>query len=87
MKELDNLEFTQTVRCYWGAFDSASQRVLDNQDAVLKEILKKEPEAHVTYFPVEEQYVVHVWARELSGYHQTRGAALADAYRKLYEHR
>lgn len=38
MKALDHLEFTQGVRCYNGAYDSASQRVLDNREAVLKAI-------------------------------------------------
>lgn len=80
---MDNLEFTAPVRCYNGAFDSASQRVLDAQDAALALIRTVEPEAHVTYFPVEQQYVVHVWGRELSAYAPTRGAALTDALRRL----
>lgn len=85
MINLDNLEFTAPVRCYWGALDSASQRVLDNQNAVLAAIREVEPEAHVTYFPMEGEWVVHVWGRPLSGYRQTKGAALAEAYRNLFD--
>ena len=42
MKALDHLEFTQVVRCYNGAYDSASQRVLDNQKAVLAAVCEVE---------------------------------------------
>lgn len=80
---LDSLEFTAPVKCYNGAFDSKSQQVLDAQDEVLRLVQQKEPRAHVTYFPGEEEFVVHVLGRQLSAYHKTRGAALADAFRRL----
>ncbi len=75
---MSSLEFTQPIRCYYGSFDSASQRVVDAQAAALAEIRQREPEAHVTYHS-PDGFVVHVWGRPLSGYHQTRGAALAEA--------
>lgn len=71
------------VRCYWGAYDSASQAALDAQDKALRIIKTKEPEAHVTYFPVEHEYQVHAWGRPLSGFHSTRAAALWDALERL----
>lgn len=80
----EKLEFRTTVRCYDGAFDSKSQAVLNERTRVMKLIRQKEPEAHATYFPVEEEYVIHVWGRDISGYHKSYGAALYDAYTKLY---
>lgn len=84
------LEFTRPVRCYNGAFDSASQRVLDNRKAVLNAIRKVEPDAHASYFAVgpvdtdeSEVYMVHVWGRPLSGYHKSMGAALIEAHRNV----
>lgn len=57
---------------------------IERQQIVLAKIREREPEAHVTFFPVERQFVVHVWGRELSGYHPSRAAALVDAYHRLY---
>lgn len=82
MSDLE-LEFTQPVRCYDGAFDSASQRVLDNQDALLAKIREREPEAHVTYFPAEGRHQVHVWGRPLSNMRSSRGSALLEAFQVL----
>lgn len=79
--DLDNLEFVHVVRCYWGAYDSKTQRVIDNQNACLAAIRATEPEARVTYFPMEEVWQVHVWGRPLSGYRASKGSALAEAYR------
>jgi hypothetical protein len=84
---MTNLEFTQPIRCYDGAFDSASQRVLDAQAEALKRIREVEPDAICTYFPSESQYVVHAWGRTISAYCSTRGSALADALEKLHEPR
>lgn len=78
------LDFTKTVRCYNGAFDSASQRVLNDRDTLLKEIQKAVPEARVTYHPGDEEYVVHVWGRPLSGYHKTYAAALLEAFNNVF---
>lgn len=85
MKALDHLEFTQGVRCYNGAYDSASQRVLDNREAVLKAIREVEPEAHCAFHHGSEEFVVHVWGRPLSGYHKTKGAALTEAYHNTHK--
>lgn len=80
----EDLTLPNFIRCYDGVYDSATQRVLDRQEEALRQIQEREPGAHVTYFPVEERYVVHVWGRNISGYHTTRGGALADAYGRLY---
>lgn len=77
------LEFTQPIRCYNGAFDTASQRILDAQDGALTAIRRTEPKAHVTFFPMEEEWVVHVYGRQLSSYHKSKGSALADALERL----
>jgi ABC-type sugar transport system ATPase subunit len=36
-------------------------------EAKMKKLKKLHPEAHVTYFPVEQRYLVHIWGRQLSG--------------------
>lgn len=77
------LEFTAPIRCYDGAYDSASQRVLDAQEEALCRIRLKEPEAWVTYHPAEGTFVVHVCGRPLSDYCDTKGSALADALRRI----
>lgn len=82
--DFQELEFTSPIKCYNGAFDSKTQRVMEAQDRTLKLIRSKEPGAWVTYFPLEEQYIVHVYGRELSCYTSTRGSALADAYNRLF---
>lgn len=73
------LEFTAVVRCYNGAFDGASQRVLDARAEVMAAIREVEPKAHVTYFPVEGTWQVHVWGRALSAHSASMGVALLDA--------
>lgn len=78
-----DLEFSKPISCYNGCFDDATQRILNNQVLALELIRTKEPEAHVTYFPMEEEYVVHVWGKEISKYHKTIGSALKDAMMKL----
>lgn len=78
-----DLEFTRSIRCYNGAFDSETQRVLDNQKRALDMIRTKEPEAHVTHFPMEGGWCVHVWGRELSSFCNTKGAALYSAMFRL----
>lgn len=79
------LALPASIKCYNSCYDSATQRVLDEQEKILGAIKRIEPDAHVTYFPVEGQHVVHVYGRELSGYHSTRGAAIADAYNRMFQ--
>jgi hypothetical protein len=70
------------MRCYNGCPDSDLQTLLDNREQLLNRVRQYEPEAWVTYhFP--SGVVVHVWGRELSGYHSTTEAALLDALNKL----
>ena len=84
MIDSQSLELPNFIRYYDGAFDSKTQAALDRQDQVLEKIQTVEPEALTCYFPMEEQYVVHVYGRKLSGYHSTRAQALADAYNRLF---
>jgi len=81
---LDKMTLRGGVKCYGGCFDSASSRVFKELDRVLKLIKIREPEAHVTYFPVEEYYTVHVWGRSISGEFTNLSGALYDAYCRLY---
>lgn len=85
--DIPDLELPRNIRCYNGCYDSTTQRQLDRQSEVLDLIKRKEPEAHVTYYPVEEEYLVHVWGRPLSGYHKTSAGALTDAYWRLHPER
>lgn len=80
---MPQLEFTAPIRCYDGAYDSATQCVINAQAEALRQIRLKEPEAWVTYHPAEGTFVVHVWGRPLSDYCDTKGSALADALRRL----
>ena len=82
MGDID-LEIRWPVRCYNGCYDSATQRVFDRQDDVLKFIQSKVPDAHCTYFPAEGYHMVHVWGWPISGAMPTRGSALADAVTQL----
>jgi len=86
MEKIDpaDLEFNHPIRCYDGVLDSISQRIVDRREFILNEIRKLEPDAHVTFFPIESQYVVHVFGRELSKYDSSKGAVLADAYNRLF---
>lgn len=79
----EDLEVTGPVQCYNGCFDSATQQVLDRQEEAMAWVRKHEPDAHVTYFATEEQYLVHVYGRPLSAYAKTRGAAIHDACQRL----
>lgn len=84
MIDLSRLEVVGPVSCYNGCYDSKTQRALNAQEEVLKAIKTKEPEAHITYFPLEQQFQVHAWGRPLSGFFSTRAAAISDAYTKLF---
>jgi hypothetical protein len=77
------LEFSGTIKCYNGAFDSASQRVINNRAKVLEAIRKVEPEAHITFHYGSEIWIVHVWGKSISGEHKYYGNALLDACDKL----
>lgn len=80
-----DLDFTQQIRCYNGAFDSTSQRVIDAQEKAMLKIRTVEPEAHVTYtHGIDGGYTIHVWGRELSAYHSTYGGALREVLDKLF---
>lgn len=71
------------MRCYNGCPDDEMQAMLNRIEALKKEVRKFEPEAHVTFHAPHGGSaggcVVHVWGRELSGYHPSTEAALQDA--------
>lgn len=71
------------TRCYNGCWDSKTQQQFDREDRVLARIKEVEPEANVCYYPVEDECVVHVWGRPLSGHRSSRLDALLDAAQKL----
>ena len=56
---LENLTINHQVKCYWGAFDSKTERVMKNQDDALKLIQTIHPNAKTCYFPVEGTYDLH----------------------------
>lgn len=78
-----DLEITWPVRCYDGCYDSRTQAMFDKQDAAMKLIQSKVPDAHCTYFPAEGYHMVHVWGWPISGECRTRGRAITDAMREL----
>lgn len=80
MKQLPELEFSQGIRCYNGAYDSESQRIINNRNTVMAEIKELIPEAHLVYFPGEEKHQVWVKNRPLTEEFSSAGAALAAAY-------
>lgn len=84
MDRIESLEFTHPVSCYNGCYDSKTQRVLDEQERVLRLIQRLEPEAHTTYFPMEGKTMVHVWGRDISGLCSSRGSAILSAYNRIY---
>lgn len=53
----DNLFITWGVKCYWGAFDSKTERVHQFRDRAMKLVKVVWPEAHVTYYPAGSFYI------------------------------
>lgn len=64
------------MRCYNGAWDSEAQALFKEHDRLMTEIRKIEPEAHCTYHPTLDCFVIHVWGRELGPYRRTKLDAL-----------
>lgn len=71
------------MRCYNGAWDSKSLALFAEHDRLMDEIKQVEPDAHCTYFPVEQEFQVHVFGRQLSAQRPTKLAALQDAKLQL----
>lgn len=79
----EDLEFMQHIRCYYGAYDSASQRVIDNQARALKMLSKAcEDEIACTFHSAPDVYCVHSWGKIMAE-GSTRGAAIANAMEKM----
>jgi hypothetical protein len=57
--QYEDLIISHGVKCYWGAFDSKTQRVIDNQEKALKLIRTVHPNAKTCYFPVDGYYNLH----------------------------
>ena len=57
-------------------------------DDLLLKMREKEPEAIVTFhpmaFPMEHQYIVHVWGKPLGDFKATKEEALKSAIDNLY---
>lgn len=66
------------MRCYNGAWDSEATSLFKRQDELLARVRAKEPEAHCTYFPMEQRFQVHAWGRPLSGMCVSQIAALEE---------
>ena len=71
------------MRCYDGCWDSEATALFAKQDLLLSKIRKIEPEAHCTYFPSEGVFQVHKWGEPISGFYQSKVAALESACAKL----
>jgi hypothetical protein len=46
---------------------------------LMKLLREKFPEAHLTYFPVEQKYLCHVWGKPLGGMFSNSVDAIRDA--------
>lgn len=73
------------MRCYDGAWDSAGKALIEERERHLRRIRRVHPDAVCTYFPMEGEYQVHVWGKELSGFQPTRLAALREAFQRLLQ--
>lgn len=71
------------MRCYNGAWDDEANAMFVEQDRLMNEIRKIEPEAHCTLFPGEDEFQIHVWGVPLSSFHKSRIAALREALERL----
>lgn len=67
------------MRIYNGCPGSELQEKLDKETALLSEIVSLEPEAHCTYYPIEELYRVHKWGNPISKFHSSKIDALNGA--------
>lgn len=66
-------------RVYNGCLSDDLQAVFDRQNSLMEEILKINPNACCTYFPVENVYQVHEWGKPISQAHKNKIDALMDA--------
>ena len=81
------------MRLYNGAPDSELKAKWDAQDDARKRLLEADPNARITWFPVEEGYVVWRWVTRpdgsryiediLPGFHRNDIVAINEAIRVL----
>jgi hypothetical protein len=67
------------MRCYNGCWDSEATTLFAKQDKLMAELRKVEPEAYCTYFPMEGQFMVHVFGKPLSDLNSSKLGALQEA--------
>lgn len=70
-------------RCYDGCPDTALQAKYDIENLIMQEIKKKEPRAHITFFPVENSYQVHVWGKDIGKMFASKKDTLMSALEEL----
>lgn len=70
-------------RVYNRCLSDDLQAVFDYQNSLMEKILKINPDAHCTYFPVEDAYQVSEWGKPISRMHKTKIDALTDAFNIL----
>lgn len=67
------------MRVYNGCPDSELQAKLDYEANLYNRLLKINPEACATYFPIENRWHVHIWGNPVSGMHIGRVDAIQEA--------
>ena len=91
LKELERLQNIHDIsfakygyyRCYDGAPDTALQAKYDIEKLILEEIRKIEPDAHCTFFPVENKYQVHIWVNSIGQMFSSKKDTLMSALNQL----
>jgi hypothetical protein len=54
-----------------------------NYPEAYKALLKLNPEAYCTYFPMEQRYQAHIWGRPLSKFHRHPVDAILEGIETL----
>jgi hypothetical protein len=74
-----NPAFENMNRCYDGCPDSGLKARMDETKKLYDKVRKLNPNAHCTYFPMEEKYQVHDWGKPISTFHNHINGALLEA--------
>lgn len=85
--ELEELLINHQVKCYYGAFDSKTERVMSKQEKALEKIRTIHPNAKTCYFPVECYYSLHTGYpdyKDIVPPQYERGQVIYDALVKLF---
>jgi hypothetical protein len=65
-------------RVYNGCPDDGLKAILNYESELMGKIIMRYPEAHSTYFPIENRWNIHVWGKRLSEMHDTKLGALLE---------